>query len=269
MPTPAPLVAAVMITGKDPARVPMALAAIEQFKRQTYQNKILIIVNDGEWKVDWEVLTIGRLWNTPGTHDVDQYHGGILMLFADKGQTLGDLRNIGLAEAENQKADFVIQWDDDDYHHPNRIMYQMAGAAAGHCTLLTNQIRYNMLNNTAFNFRWRYKSSPAIPGTILYPIKLYARYPSISKGEDEEFILDHFQGRCVCLDNASKPELYIRMVHGTNTWDTRHIMQEMPGGHEQNNRYYLTTKQATYLCSVLHEVYHINALGASIIEPRP
>ena len=244
-----PLVAAIMITGKDPARVPMAKVAIEAFRAQTYENKILVIVNDGE------KLPL------PTDISADQ-------LMVRDIPTLGQLRNTGLVAAEGQRADFAIQWDDDDFCHPGRIMYQMAAASAGYCVLLKHQIRFSMIENNAFNFKWRYESCPGIPGTILHPLRTDLAYPAESKGEDEVFIQQHFPGRCVVLDNEATPQMYTRLVHDSNTWDPHHIMQTMPGYGTFRNTWLLTRDQARYLSrSLNHYDLGDKVLDATIREP--
>ena len=266
-----PLVAAVMVTGKDPSRIPLAEAAIQSFQDQTYENKILIVVNDGDGLFDnWEVETIGQLSPLPAKVDaIDTLSHRVIHVRVQPGQSLGKLRNIGLKVSELQRADFVIQWDDDDFYHKHRIEYQIAGSAVGYCTLLKNQIRYDMVNNNAFNFRWKYDNCPGIPGTILHPLKPTQYYADQRKGEDETFIDQHFHNRCIVLDNLVNPQLYVRLVHGSNTWDTHHIMQKMPGFGLCRNTWHLTREQAHYLNGVLDWHYNLGerVLDATIHEP--
>ena len=256
-----PLVAAVMITGKDPARVPMALAAIESFHQQTYPNKILIVIDTSGISSGLYMKGYGQLYGVLDGEDP------VYVTAPDT--SLGKLRNLGLERAGSANADYVIQWDDDDYHHPERITFQMSGIAKGYCTLLSNQLRYDMIDNNAFNFAWTYDSCPGIPGTILHPVKNGLQYPETAKGEDEVFYKDHFEDRCIVLNNRLTPHMYVRMCHDTNTWAQAHIMHKMEGYGSVHNIWNLTREQAKYLSQVLSKYYRLTSpgLNAHICEP--
>lgn len=100
---------AVMLT-KD--RTEMAKQAIECFRRQTYQNKRLLIVNSGGWPI---------LDKEP-ENEIEPVFVGADAL------TIGALRNLGClyATGEGKIPDIYMHLDDDDYSHPNRIAEQVA-----------------------------------------------------------------------------------------------------------------------------------------------
>ena len=107
-----PLVTAVMLAGHDERRRPLAHMAISSFLRQTWENKNLLIINQG------------RPFNIPNTqireHFVrDDWRLGNL---PKKDITIGMLRNVAHEYAD---AEYLISWDDDDYCHPERIAVQM------------------------------------------------------------------------------------------------------------------------------------------------
>src|SRR6266446_393027 len=101
-----PLVTAVLVTGLHPRRYELARVAAECFLSQTHANKELLILNHGETRFDLKNPQVRELQVTKRPAD-----------------TVGDLRNIGLAEAKGQ---FIINWDDDDWHSPTRIAAQLA-----------------------------------------------------------------------------------------------------------------------------------------------
>lgn len=189
-----PRVTAVMVTGKSPERRPLAINAIRQFERQTYQNKELLIVNTGE-KICPPRRSVKEIKLTQGE------------------LTLGDLRNIAL---EHAKGDWIMQWDDDDYHAPGRMAYQVRNRVGRRAQLLTHQVRLDLSTGHAFC----HYEPVGIAGTILHP-RSGARYLSLAKSEDSHF-LKHFD-----IDrnqNYTSQAIYVRMYHGKNTWDRGHII---------------------------------------------
>jgi|GEM_PF-996127 len=191
-----PLVTAVMITGMHPARYDFARVAIKCFKKQTYPNKELLIINHGTKSLaDGD----GRLRQ--------------VRVRKKKSETVGDLRNLGLAHAA---GDFVISWDDDDWHHPRRIETQMNARRDGAAVLLKNRIHHNFQNGSAGYDR----ADDGAPATILHPRDVPFRYPSLTRGSDSVFA-QHFKTRVAVENDAA---LYLRFFHGLNLWGARHIM---------------------------------------------
>lgn len=233
-----PKITAVMVTGKDPARNWLARAAVESFKLQQYPNKELLVINDGDSKLlsDYEVDSAVRELHVP------------------RQRTLGDLRNIGLDEAAGE---WLMQWDDDDWSHPDRMSYQASRMNGVDAVLLRCQIRYSFLNNCARIWRWTYNSSPAIPGTILHRRDGAARYRSEGIKEDEYFLKDHFSNRVQVIENtaaAGCAHYYTRFFHGHNTWDEQHVMgQHYASPHR--NRWSLDAVCRDYLKLVLAAHY--------------
>ncbi len=230
------LVTAVMVTGKHAERRWLAEAAVTAFQAQTWPNKELLIVDDS-----------GTVW--PAMPNVRQADVSSLTGPA----TLGALRNIGLDQAA---GDWLIQWDDDDWYHPRRIEYMMAGAQADHAVLLTHQIRYSFVNDSAFFLHYPL-SYAGIPGSVLHP-RTTGRYQLIGKHEDSRFLNNNFGTRRVLLDNAQPatdgPNIYLRFHHGSNTWDMHHIMGRYAAP-SHSGLWRLSSNQAQYLRTVLSEHY--------------
>jgi glycosyltransferase involved in cell wall biosynthesis len=198
----APLVTAVMITGKSAGRERLARLSVKAFLDQTYRRRELVIINHGEY-----ALKIG--------------HPTVREIMVPERKTLGELRNAGIVEA---KGEWIIQWDDDDYHHPHRILYQMAHRRENWETavLLRKQIRVDMINGEAICVN----CDDGISGTILHSAKTEMRYPALDQTEDAAFAMS-FRHR-ILLDNDSEtwpgPALYLRFYHGDNVMDHAHIM---------------------------------------------
>lgn len=192
-----PSVTAVMVTGKSIERVKFARTAVTSFLEQTYPNKKLLIINTGPCDIlDRERLNIEEK-----------------RLFVNNDVTLGKLRNMAFDLTD---SDFLIQWDDDDWYHPERIAYQVSGiASSGSSVFLNNQIRYSFERDTAIVY-----SNGPIHGTVLHPRKIRQRYSPLKRSEDTVFM--KILPNRVVMDN--EPKMYIRFYHGSNTWDELHIM---------------------------------------------
>ena len=183
-----PLVSAVMPTCSG--REKMARYAVEQFNRQTWPNKQLIIVNEG------------TEWITAGGDD------NIVEVRVHSGSYQnGGLHNIGDGIAT---GDYIIRWDDDDIHHPDRIRVQVEGAiiTASPCSTLGKRIHYFLDDDTAF-----IRETSSV-GLILYRNEGKQYADGIRGGSDEMFHTVHYRQATTKLDNW--PGLYIRIYHGIN-----------------------------------------------------
>ena len=160
-----PLVTAVMITGKTPKHEKMARVAVQSFLDQTYTNKELVIINDGPYE-----LRIGH----PSVREI--------LIREPQKKILGELRNLGIEEA---RGDWIIQWDDDDYHHPHRILFQMAHRRPDKAVVLLKQLRVDITKGEIICVQC---DDGGIAGTILHPAKTDVRYPIEAQGEDRQFL---------------------------------------------------------------------------------
>jgi len=133
--------------------------------------------------------------------------------------TLGELRNVGLEQASGR---WIIQWDDDDRHHPQRITEQMRWAVPVRPVTLRRQVRFNGVSGKAVVHERR--GAWGIEGTILHE-RTDVRYPAASKGEAPPFLKS--LNRPIVAD--CDPLLYLRLHYGRNTWDEAHIMGPGPG----------------------------------------
>ena len=115
------LVSAIMVTGKHACRRSFSQAAIRCFLEQTHPDKELVIINGG---------------GPPLCSAHPEVREIVVPVGSDV--TLGDLRNIGLEQA---RGDLIIQWDDDDWHHPRRMEFQTSAWEPGTAVLLRQQIR--------------------------------------------------------------------------------------------------------------------------------
>jgi hypothetical protein len=217
-----PLVTAVMITGMHQARYSLAKIAINCFKHQTYPNKELLIINHGGESLSDPDNRVREIRVKKARYD-----------------TVGDLRNMGL---QNANGEYLISWDDDDWHHPKRIEIQMDSRDKNSAVLLKNRIHYSFKNGCAL-----YQKTPeGACATILHPKGVNFRYPSLRRGSDKAFV-SKFEN-CITVEND--PGLYIRFYHGLNLWSARHIMGPFAAPNKQN-RLHLLVKHRLLLAKVL------------------
>lgn len=191
---PKKTVTAIMVTGHRKGRRAFAMNAVDCFLRQNYGACDLLVINTGA------SLEISK--------------ANVREVCLDQGaMTLGDLRNLGLEEA---RGEFVIQWDDDDWHHPDRIAAQIEFSDDGEPCLLGEQIRHSFTTRRSFVA----VIGSGIHGTILHRRDCTPRYPSLARGEDAVFT-ESFSKHGIL---HGKPHLYVRFYHGMNTWHERKIM---------------------------------------------
>lgn len=194
-----PLVSCLMVTKNRPA---LAKLAIRCFLHQTYSNKELIIVDDGE---------DDRLerWIAESGHAQVRY-----VRLPAEGKTLGALRNIAVNKA---RGTYVAQWDDDDLSHPQRLQIQLTVIHFLHtdaCTLERQVVWWPASRRLAASSRRLWEGSFVCAKAKLPP------YPAQAQGEDTPAIQQVVTDGRVALLNV--PQLYIYVFHGENTFAAEH-----------------------------------------------
>ena len=181
------LVSCLMITKKS--RLAFSTRAVKCFEWQNYPKKELIIVTD-------EI-------------DLQQVCGRPCFHFQDK--TLGELRNRSVEAAHGQ---FVCQWDDDDWYHPERIAKQVAHLKQHRvdgCVLGRQLMHWPARNLAVISEERNWE------GTILaYKDKMPA-YPALARNEDAII------SKGMSLIRLNEPWLYTYTVHAENTWSEDHF----------------------------------------------
>lgn len=197
-----PMVSCLMVTRN---RFQMATQAIERFLAQSYPNRELIIIDDGndtrlkEWV---EALTQPsiRFFNLP-----------------DEGQKLGVLRNLSRQYAEGK---FIAQWDDDDLSHPNRLLFQMTliqQFELDGCTLQREQLWFPAKRQQGYSGRRLWE------GAMVCNHQKLPLYHERRRGEESDAITFlALKGKIALLDF---PSLYTYCFHGDNTFDELHFEQ--------------------------------------------
>src|SRR5262245_50450534 len=98
-----PKVSCVMVTANRKA---LCRRAVRCFERQSYPNRELVVVDDGEQDLS-EVL-----------YSLSDRHVIYRRISPSADNVLGRLRNLAL---ETATGTVIAQWDDDDWYHPERL----------------------------------------------------------------------------------------------------------------------------------------------------
>jgi glycosyltransferase involved in cell wall biosynthesis len=240
-----PKVSALLLTGRCLNRYCLASVAIQCFFDQTWLNKELVIVNHGEQSL------------LSGLNPAQQSMVREVRIKRPEGMTIGDMRNISM---DSSTGDWLIQWDDDDWHHPLRIETQMGYASPETIVTFNWQVRCNLLNGAAFYD----KMDGGQHMSVCYPRTTH-RYERLNAREDTAFFKSF--SKVITIDNGPDevpidPFMYVRFYHGMNIWDRRHIM----GGSMQNHRDDDTSVELTsYHVGLLKDVLaHYEKTGARV-----
>lgn len=194
---PLPLISCVMPTANRPQFVPNA---IRYFLRQDYENKELLIVDDGSESIE----------------NLIPDHPQIRYIRTKKQWTLGEKRNFCV---QKSRGDLIMHWDDDDWMADYRISYQVR-------ELLKHKAEVCGLQNMYFcqlatRKCWLYKYPPKARswlagGSLLYTREFWKKmpFPSIQVASDTPFILSRELKNFVALSDHN---FYVAAIHGKNT----------------------------------------------------
>lgn len=199
-------ITAVMVTGKDAEHENLARLSVKSFLDQTYSNKKLLIINDGEYSL-----------SDLNCNEVEE----IKLDNSDRKLRLGGLRNYAFNYLS--KDDIWTQWDDDDYRHPKQL-----------------EELYNFMVDGDYDvsylgaFTWYFwninhamvtKNIGQTIGSAMFR-GIHAEYSNNEKAEDYEYIFDKLKEEkklnIGIMD--SHPSRYLYFIHGNNTWEERHFM---------------------------------------------
>jgi len=213
---PATTVTGVLITGKTDERFPLAKRAVHAWQRQLFNSRHeLLVINDHPYQALFPAGTpVGiREIRVPGP------------------LSLGALRNIGIAEA---RSDYLVQWDDDDFSHPSRLLWQMEHTKTGRASILKYEVHCDLTGkHPAFVNNGQVCRCRGFAGTMLWPRSVSCRFPDKGRHEDTEFVLQ-LQKNCGVDVLENDPTMYCRFFHGYNTWTQDHIMKPKPGSRKMS-----------------------------------
>jgi hypothetical protein len=189
-----PLISCLMPTKN---RFEQAQFAVDSFRRQTWPNKELVVLDQNRddrlknWLEAQRDPRI-RVFHLPGAQE-----------------PLGTIRNLTI---DLSSGLLLCAWDDDDLHHPARLEIEIAAMAATGfvaCTLIREVMWNPSLARVGIRKRWPYCN------TVVTLRNQNLRYPPWPVGEDVPAVHAILaRSSAILLD---LPELYVYVVHGTNT----------------------------------------------------
>lgn len=222
-------------------RFEMSRFALDMFLRQTYANRELIVVDDGDCtSLEEEIVRL----SDPRIRFIRP---------KESGASLGTLRNLAVDEA---RGDYVCQWDDDDLSDPRRLEVQMAAIVATKsraCFLTSWLIWMPRLNRLVISNQRPWE------GSMLCEKAILGRYPEQRLGEDTP-VAEEVRRR---YDTAylDIPRLYVYTYHGGNTWSDDHFRKFLSAGKKvyAGSRY-------TAVLQELNKRVPLSAYAASLSE---
>lgn len=195
-----PQISCLMVTRDRPS---LAALAIDCFRRQSYPNRELIVVDDSnETALEQHIASL-------------EDRSIRYVRRESMGESLGELRNHAV---ELAKGAYVAQWDDDDLSHPRRLEIQMAAIrtlSTGAAFLLREFIWWPREQRLAISRSRVWESSMLCAKELLPP------YPDQKQGEDTPVVALLMAEQRVAL--ADVPALYVYVRHGVNTFGEAHF----------------------------------------------
>lgn len=211
-----PLVSCLMVTRN---RYELARLSMQSFCNQTYSNRELVILDDGDdARLAQEIATLGD----PRIRYISP---------SEKNLSLGALRNRAVAEARGL---YVCQWDDDDLYDPRRIEIEMSA-------LMRHEARAVMLSRITIwmpaRKRLKISHRRTWEGTMICEKAIMPEYPDQRAGEDTEVVKilsDRYK-----IAYVEMPRLYLYSFHGRNTWTSDHfeMFWTLEGSKYEGDRY--------------------------------
>lgn len=185
--------------------------AVQCFQNQTYENKELVIIDDGQQDLG-DILT-----------DLPADQVKYVKLEKKPENTLGKLRNRSLDEANGE---FLVQWDDDDWYHPERIAIQARALMDGYDACCLSGALMHLDEEPYMQHPYVGYLPDGIPGSIMHRANTDIRYPHTRRAEDTVYLNEWMEKRYLQLPDDYS-HLFIRCYHGNNTWEKDHFLRRI------------------------------------------
>lgn len=213
-----PLITCVCVTKNRPN---LLQRSIECYLRQTYPNKKLVVVSQGDEKNNNFTLKYLKEINRPD----------ILFVEAPSMLTLGAMRNVSI---ELATGEIICQWDDDDVYHPERLITQykaLISDSRNVASLYSDFLKYFSNSQELYWCDWSKESEYShrfLCGSIMFYKSLFHMwenfYPergSQSGREEDLHVLEKLISKGSIAPVAAGYQ-YIYVYHGINTYDLDH-----------------------------------------------
>ncbi|MFN2599501.1 MAG: glycosyltransferase [Pyrinomonadaceae bacterium] len=191
-----PLISCIMPTADRRAFV---ARAVEYFLRQDYAEKELIVVDDG----------------ADAVADLIPADARVRYFRLDKRLTVGAKRNFA---CERARGELVAHWDDDDWHAPRRLSYQveeLRRAGAEVCGI-RELLFYDVRDGRAWRYVYPAARKAWLSGSSLCYRRAFwerNRFREINVGEDARFV---WESRGARLHALADPTFHVGIIHAAN-----------------------------------------------------
>lgn len=200
-----PLVSCICVTHNS---IGMLERSVKCFRDQTYSNKELILGFTDDNK---GAAALAEQLNDQSIRKLI-FENGMKM-------SLGEKRNAVIRKA---RGEYFCVWDDDDWHHMNRIEDQVQSLANTglRSSTLSNIILYDYLTRDAYVSATR----QGWEQTLLCEKSLFEdpgwRYQNLDRGEDSALVYSLMQRKL--MRAIPSPHLYIYVYHAGNVFHRGH-----------------------------------------------
>jgi hypothetical protein len=187
--------------------------AVRYFLAQSYLNRELIIIDNGEAPIADKIPPSP---SGPGGRMIRYYHA------RRPEQTIGTLRNIA---CDVTNGDLIAHWDDDDWYHPDRLAHQVTSLGEAKIGGFHSCLWWDEMNDPPCIWRYRNDAGYALGATLMYKRSLWRAKPFLdtSTGEDNgmldgeeavttDGLIETGGGRCY----------FIARMHETNSQRQNH-----------------------------------------------
>jgi glycosyltransferase involved in cell wall biosynthesis len=205
-----PKVSCLLVTADRPV---YCRRAIRCYEGQTYPNKELVVVDNGDAPIEHllEAVPADELVYQHVQRKPDTY--------------IGALRNQSL---EMATGDFIApHWDDDDWYHPDRLAIQLEPLISGSSDSTTlGSTLVHVEGDQHFDHPFVGSLPDGVPPTIVHRKNASIRYPNLRRTSDTTYLTAWRDQRHLNLDGRFA-YLYIRCFHGSNLWEEDHFLRRM------------------------------------------
>ncbi len=197
----------------QPDRLGLASHAIGDFARQTFADRELVVVHDGD-------AAFGNALRAVAASHANM---AIRIELAEPGLSLGALRNFSVRRA---RGELVCQWDDDDRYHPERLAVQLGALHAHNADFcfLSDQLHWFPNQRELHWDDWSIDPYPLdfVQGTLLGRREAMPLYPEVARGEDTDLVLQMMREQRNLVRLRDQGWVYIYVYHGANVVPQTH-----------------------------------------------
>lgn len=212
-----PKVSCLMVTEGRPNHVKKS---VQCFQNQTYKNKELIILSQGNDDVNAKILSLVK--------DMEN----VLFFDAPSRITLGALRNLS---CETASGEILCQWDDDDLSFPNRIKDQLKALTSNSGNIVSACTRFFKYFSDTKDMYWcdwngeKNNYAQVLSCTVMFYKSIFHHYNSsfypesgLQCNKEEDMNVLHKMLSYGSMAKLKDGFQYVYQFHGENVYGRDH-----------------------------------------------